>query len=395
MKLPLLMLASHNILNPANGAPITVPSQDMVLGLYYVTKGRKNTPDYPIVGEGKTFYSAEEVIIAINEGRLSKHANIKVRGKVRGENNKLETKIETVAGRVIFNQFVPEEVGFINIGTPPSAVTARWRLLRSRRPSTIRWITSRCMVSSSARGLDWSPAPSGEARSRSATTCGSATTRSSCRTWTLSATAPWSLPAAVVNKDVPPYAVVVGNPAWGRPVPLRSGRRSNTCLPRSGGRRTSRRSAVIPGSTPGRTKSLTLTIPARSPRPSLRPPPPQADERQSEAASAIAARNARNDRSTVGVEVPGIGGVGIGPSRSRLCPTVAANAVGSVAIGRLDGGDVEQPARLGVLGADQRVELLPGDVVLRPHGRRARDGPDRCPRAARVRLSAARSPPRT
>jgi len=111
----LLMLASHNILNPANGAPITVPSQDMVLGLYYVTKGRKNTPDYPIIGEGKTFYSAEEVIIAINEGKLSKHANIKVRGRVRNEKNQLENKmIETVAGRVIFNQFVPEEVGFIN-----------------------------------------------------------------------------------------------------------------------------------------------------------------------------------------------------------------------------------------------------------------------------------------
>ncbi len=111
----LLMLASHNILNPANGAPIAVPSQDMVLGLYYVTKGRKNTADYPIIGEGRTYYSAEEVIIAINEGKLSKHASVKVRAKVRNEKNELETKlIETVAGRVIFNQFVPEEVGFIN-----------------------------------------------------------------------------------------------------------------------------------------------------------------------------------------------------------------------------------------------------------------------------------------
>jgi DNA-directed RNA polymerase subunit beta' len=111
----LLMLASHNILNPANGAPIAVPSQDMVLGLYYVTKGRKNTADYPIIGEGRTYYSAEEVIIAINEGKLSKHASVKVRAKVRNEKNELETKlIETVAGRVIFNQLVPEEVGFIN-----------------------------------------------------------------------------------------------------------------------------------------------------------------------------------------------------------------------------------------------------------------------------------------
>jgi DNA-directed RNA polymerase subunit beta' len=111
----LLMLASHNILNPANGAPITVPSQDMVLGLYYVTKGRKSTPEYPIIGEGGIFYAAEEVIIAINEGRLSKHANIKIRTKVRNENGELETKIiDTVAGRVLFNQAVPEEVGYIN-----------------------------------------------------------------------------------------------------------------------------------------------------------------------------------------------------------------------------------------------------------------------------------------
>ncbi len=110
----LLMIASHNILNPANGAPITVPSQDMVLGLYYITKGRKSTPEHKILGEGMTFYNADEVIIAVNERRLSKHANIKVRTKVR-ENGELVTKIiETVAGRVLFNQFVPEEVGYIN-----------------------------------------------------------------------------------------------------------------------------------------------------------------------------------------------------------------------------------------------------------------------------------------
>jgi len=112
----LLMLSSHNILNPANGAPITVPSQDMVLGLYYVTKGRKHTKEFPIKGEGMVFYNADEVIIALNEGILSKNAFIKVRTKVRNENTKeLEDKlIETVAGRVLFNQFVPEEVGFIN-----------------------------------------------------------------------------------------------------------------------------------------------------------------------------------------------------------------------------------------------------------------------------------------
>jgi len=111
----MLMLASHNILNPANGAPITVPSQDMVLGLYYVTKGRKSTPEYPVAGEGMTFYGPDEVIIAINEGRISKHALIKCRLKVRNEAGELETKlIDTVAGRILFNQTVPEEVGFIN-----------------------------------------------------------------------------------------------------------------------------------------------------------------------------------------------------------------------------------------------------------------------------------------
>lgn len=111
----LLMIASHNILNPANGAPITVPSQDMVLGLYYVTKGRKTTPEHTIKGEGMTFYGAEEVVIAINEGRLSQHAHIKVKGKVRTDAGELvEQMIDTVAGRVLFNLVVPEEVGFVN-----------------------------------------------------------------------------------------------------------------------------------------------------------------------------------------------------------------------------------------------------------------------------------------
>jgi DNA-directed RNA polymerase subunit beta' len=107
----LLMLSSHNILNPANGAPITVPSQDMVLGLYYLTKGRKGEK-----GEGKTFYSPDEVIIAYNEGKLSKHAIIKVRVliKDRKTNTLSVKKTETVAGRVIFNQVMPEEVGFVD-----------------------------------------------------------------------------------------------------------------------------------------------------------------------------------------------------------------------------------------------------------------------------------------
>ncbi len=112
----LLMLSSHNILNPANGAPITVPSQDMVLGLYYLTKGRKGSTERPEVGEGRKFFSSDEVIVAYNEGKLSKHALIKVRVKVRDEKNgALESKIiETVTGRVLFNQFVPDEAGFVD-----------------------------------------------------------------------------------------------------------------------------------------------------------------------------------------------------------------------------------------------------------------------------------------
>ncbi|GLU54986.1 DNA-directed RNA polymerase subunit beta' [Dyadobacter frigoris] len=111
----MLMLSSHNILNPANGAPITVPSQDMVLGLYYVTKGRVSTPEYPIIGEGMILYGPDEVIIAINEGKLSKHANIKCRLRVRNDDGTFEIKlVETVAGRILFNQAVPAEVGYIN-----------------------------------------------------------------------------------------------------------------------------------------------------------------------------------------------------------------------------------------------------------------------------------------
>lgn len=107
----MLMLSSHNILNPANGAPITVPSQDMVLGLYYLTKGRKGEK-----GEGKIFYSPEEVIIAHNEGKLSKHANIKVKVDIIDpKTGKISNKtIETVTGRVIFNEVVPKEAGYVN-----------------------------------------------------------------------------------------------------------------------------------------------------------------------------------------------------------------------------------------------------------------------------------------
>ncbi|MFC2098022.1 DNA-directed RNA polymerase subunit beta', partial [Bacteroidota bacterium] len=110
----LLMLASHNILNPANGAPITVPSQDMVLGLYYITKSRKSTENHKVKGEGLTFYSPEEVIIAHNEGAVDIHANIKVKTNDI-ENGELVNKlIETTVGRVIFNKHVPEGIGYIN-----------------------------------------------------------------------------------------------------------------------------------------------------------------------------------------------------------------------------------------------------------------------------------------
>lgn len=110
----ILMLASHNILNPANGAPITVPSQDMVLGLYYITKPRKSTQEHPVKGEGKNFYSPEEVIIAYNEKKVDLHAIINVKVDVRENKIILNKRIETTVGRVILNEVVPEGFGYIN-----------------------------------------------------------------------------------------------------------------------------------------------------------------------------------------------------------------------------------------------------------------------------------------
>tara|TARA_R110000796_G_scaffold41772_1_gene103327 strand:- start:3288 stop:7586 length:4299 start_codon:yes stop_codon:yes gene_type:complete len=111
----LLMLASHNILNPANGSPITVPSQDMVLGLYYMTKERKSTPEVKVKGEGLTFYSSEEVVIAFNEGMVDLNAGVKVRAKDFNEAGELVFKIiPTTVGRVLFNRMVPEKAGYIN-----------------------------------------------------------------------------------------------------------------------------------------------------------------------------------------------------------------------------------------------------------------------------------------
>ena len=111
----LLMLASHNILNPANGSPITVPSQDMILGLYYMTKKKMSTKDNPVKGEGLIFYSSEEVNIAFNENKVDLNAAIKVRVKDLNDSGQLETKlIETTVGRVLFNEVVPEKAGYIN-----------------------------------------------------------------------------------------------------------------------------------------------------------------------------------------------------------------------------------------------------------------------------------------
>jgi DNA-directed RNA polymerase subunit beta' len=111
----LLMLASHNILNPQNGTPITLPSQDMVLGLYYITKGKKTTDTETVRGQGMTFYSPEEVMIAYNERKIDLHAHIKVKVDVRNDDGSLTNKLtDTTVGRVIFNQHVPKKVGYIN-----------------------------------------------------------------------------------------------------------------------------------------------------------------------------------------------------------------------------------------------------------------------------------------
>ncbi len=110
----LLMLSSHNILNPQNGTPITLPSQDMVLGLYYISKPKKNTESEKVKGEGMAFYNMEEVMIAYNENRVDLHATIKVKVDVREGGKLVKKMIETTVGRVMFNQHVPAEVGYVN-----------------------------------------------------------------------------------------------------------------------------------------------------------------------------------------------------------------------------------------------------------------------------------------
>ncbi|MBO7243611.1 MAG: DNA-directed RNA polymerase subunit beta', partial [Alistipes sp.] len=111
----LLMLGSHNILDPANGNPITVPSQDMILGLYYITKDRAGAK-----GEGLTFYSPEECEIALNEGKVDMHAIVKVR--IKDERTGETSLVETTPGRILVNYYVPSEVGYKNVTLGKKAV---------------------------------------------------------------------------------------------------------------------------------------------------------------------------------------------------------------------------------------------------------------------------------
>src|SRR5574344_1325627 len=136
----LLMLGSHNILNPANGAPITVPSQDMVLGLYYITKPRSGSK-----GEGMTFYAPEEAIIAYNEGRADLHAKVSVRlPKDKTDLSKgTFIKKDTTVGRIIFNQVVPENVEYIDEV-----------LTKKSLRDIIGYVIKSCGVARTARFLD-------------------------------------------------------------------------------------------------------------------------------------------------------------------------------------------------------------------------------------------------
>ena len=110
----MLLLASHNILNPANGAPVTVPSQDMVLGLYYMTKLKVTTPEVTVKGQGLTFYSPEEVNIAYNEGAVELNAGISVRTQDVENGEEVTKIIKTTVGRVLINEVVPAKAGYIN-----------------------------------------------------------------------------------------------------------------------------------------------------------------------------------------------------------------------------------------------------------------------------------------
>jgi DNA-directed RNA polymerase subunit beta' len=110
----ILMLSSHNMLNPQDGSPITLPSQDMVLGLYYLTKERKSIAENPVKGEGRRFYSPEEVVIAYNEGQLDLHATVECRIHETAGDDSTIRRMQTTVGRILFNRAVPKGVPFIN-----------------------------------------------------------------------------------------------------------------------------------------------------------------------------------------------------------------------------------------------------------------------------------------
>ncbi|CAH2560023.1 DNA-directed RNA polymerase subunit beta' [Cardinium endosymbiont of Oedothorax gibbosus] len=111
----LLMLASYNVLNPSNGIPITIPSRDMILGLHYLTKGKRSTPGDVVLGEGISFYAPEEVLIALAHKKVSKHAYVKLRVPTTDLDGTVEYRlIETTVGRVVFNEYCPAGMAFVN-----------------------------------------------------------------------------------------------------------------------------------------------------------------------------------------------------------------------------------------------------------------------------------------
>lgn len=111
----LLMLASYNVLNPSNGVPITIPSRDMILGLHYLTKGKRSTPDNLVLGEGMSFYAPEEVLIGLAHEQVDRHAYIKLRMPVTHPDGTLGySLIETTVGRVLFNEYCPVGMPFVN-----------------------------------------------------------------------------------------------------------------------------------------------------------------------------------------------------------------------------------------------------------------------------------------
>jgi len=111
----LLMLSSYNVLNPSNGVPITVPSRDMILGLHYLTKGKRSTLEEPVLGDGMVFYAQQEVLIALAHHKISLNAYIKLRvPKVASDGTIVHERIETTAGRVVFNEYCPNGMDFIN-----------------------------------------------------------------------------------------------------------------------------------------------------------------------------------------------------------------------------------------------------------------------------------------